>query len=326
MTGPCDLTVIVLARDEERHIGRCIESVRGFARRVLVVDSGSTDRTRAIAAELGADVLENPFTTHGRQLNWALAHGGISTAWVMKLDADEYAMPGLADALRARMPGMDADVAGITLNLRRIFMGRWLRHGGLYPVQLLRIWRAGRGRCEERWMDEHVVVDGRVEHLAADFADHNLQSLTWWTAKHNGYASREALDALLHKGAARRAATGSGRQAAAKRWMKERVYSRMPPGLRAFLYFVYRYFLRLGFLDGWEGFVFHVLQGGWYRMLVDAKIVEMERAMGDGGLTLDRAARDVLGIDLARQACEADVEDIDHHRGAQPARHDPAGP
>jgi glycosyltransferase involved in cell wall biosynthesis len=321
MSAAPDLTAIILARDEEPHLARCIASIRETASRVIVVDSGSTDRTREVARQHGADVLEHPFENYGRQFNWALAHGAVGTAWVMRLDADEYVLPCDAATLRERLIHAPADAAAFTLRLRRIFMGRWLRHGGLYPIRLLRIWRTGAGRCEERWMDEHILVEGRVVDLPVDFADHNLRSITWWTDKHNRYASREALDQLL--------AAGSGAprgRAGAKRWTKRHVYGRLPLGLRALLYFLYRYVARLGFLDGWPGFVFHFLQACWYRTLVDVKIRETREAMARGAIGLEQAAREVLGIDVTGAEAEAGIAHIGHHHGAQPARHDPGRP
>ena len=322
MSELLDLTVLVLTLDEERHIRRCIEGACEFASRVVVVDCGSRDRTQAIARALGADVLENPFTTHGRQLNWALAHAGISTTWVMKLDADEYVVRESIPAFRRALIGAGPDIAGFTLRLRRIFLGRWLRHGSLYPIRLLRVWRFGLGRCEERWMDEHVIANGPVTDLDADFADHNLHSVTWWTEKHNRYSSRAALDSIVDA----ERVVGDSRtlhgEAAAKRWVKHNVYGRMPLGLRAFLYFFYRYFLRAGFLDGWQGFVFHFLQGLWYRTLVDVKIHEVRRAMAREGMSPETAARDVLGIRPPAGPGEEAIEDIGHHRSLESARHD----
>lgn len=300
LEGSCDLTVVVLTLNEERHIARCIGSVRGLARRIVVVDSGSTDRTRQIAEELGADVFANPFVSHARQLNWALANASISTAWVMKLDADEYPTPELVRALGLRIARAPGDVHGFTVNLRRIFMNRWLRHGSLYPLRLLRIWRLGLGRCEERLMDEHLVVRGRIEHVDADFADHNLASFTTWTDKHNRYASLEAAEMLLRKSGSQPHGeqTRPAGQAGLKRWVKENVYARTPLGLRAMVYFLYRYLVRLGFLDGWPGFVFHFFQGWWYRALVDVKVHEVEAAMRQRGLTLEEAIEETLGLKL----------------------------
>jgi glycosyltransferase involved in cell wall biosynthesis len=295
------LTVIILTLDEEIHIQRCIESIVRVATRVIVVDSGSTDRTRAIAAEHGADVYQNPFMNYASQFNWALDNTGITTEWVMRLDADEYITPELARMLPATLTTAALEVSGYTLRLRRVFMGKWLRHGALYPIRLLRVWKYGRGRCEERWMDEHMVVNGELRHLNGDFADHNLKSLTWWTDKHNRYASREAVDLLtLEYGLRTRQAYGGTARdhgpAAVKRWIKENVYSSLPGGLRALAYFLYRYVLRLGFLDGEAGAIFHVLQGFWYRYLVDAKVAEVRQRMRETGEDVATAAEHLFGI------------------------------
>jgi hypothetical protein len=198
------------------------------------------------------------------------------------------------------LAGTNQATSGYTLNLRRIFMGKWLRHGALYPIHLLRIWRFGQGRCEERLMDEHVVVQGAVQHLNADFADDNLNSLTWWTDKHNRYASREAVELLNlqfhfmpHDPAS---SPSGGKQAGVKRWVKEVVYARLPGGFRAFAYFFYRYVIRLGFLDGQAGTAFHFLQGFWYRYLVDAKVAEVKRYMREKDVDVVVAMERLLGV------------------------------
>lgn len=301
-SGLCDLTVVVLTLNEEVHLKRCLDSVRGVAARVVVVDSLSTDRTKEIAETSGADFYSHPFVNYAKQFNWGLDNAHIQTKWVMRLDADEFMTPDLSVALPRFLSEASGDIKGFTLNLRRIFMGKWLRHGGLYPIRLLRIWRFGQGRCEERWMDEHVVLQGRVDHIDADFVDHNLNSLTWWTDKHNKYASREAVDLLnlqyhfmLHDSVA---SLRDGKQAGGKRWMKEVVYARLPRGSRAFAYFFYRYVIRLGFLDGKEGTAFHILQGFWYRYLVDAKVGEVRQYMRENDVDVVMAISIVLKIKL----------------------------
>lgn len=298
--GRCDLTVLVLTLNEELHIRRCIESVLDVASRIVLIDSGSSDRTCEIAKSMGAEVFLNPFVTHAKQINWGLDHAGIVTQWVMKLDADEYLTPKLAAVLPDVLPLASENTSGFTLNLQRIFMGKWLRHGSLYPIRLLRIWRFGKGRCEERLMDEHLIVQGEVVHINADFADDNLNSLTWWTEKHNRYSSREAVELLnlQYNFNLSQPATilSAGKQATVKRWMKEEVYFRLPGGFRAFCYFFYRYVIRLGFLDGQAGTVFHVLQGFWYRYLVDAKVAEVKRYMWVHGVDIRTAIMQVLGL------------------------------
>lgn len=293
------LVAIVLTLNEERHLPRCLDSLAGVADEVLVMDSHSTDATQAIAMERGARFVPHDFVNQAQQFNWALTQLPADADWVLRLDADEYLTPGLVDEIRERLPALGPAVAGVTCGRRMTFQGRLIRHGGLFPVAVLRLFRAGHGRCENRWMDEHIVVDGETVAFRGELIDDNLNSLSWWTAKHNGYASREAVEMLnlRHGFLPRDTATDApGGQAGAKRWLKEQVYARLPGGLRALLYFLYRYVLRLGFLDGRAGAAFHLLQGFWYRYLVDAKVAEVERHMREHGCDAVTAIEAVLDI------------------------------
>jgi glycosyltransferase involved in cell wall biosynthesis len=297
------LVAVILTRNEAHHLARCIASVRSVVSDIVVVDCHSTDATREIAANCGAKVLQRAWVNYATQFNWALGQLDTDTDWVLRIDADEYLTPALQREIRERLDGLGDDVDGVVVGRRMTFQGRLLRHGGLFPVQVLRLFRFGRGRCENRWMDEHIKVSGRVVRFKGELIDDNLNSLTWWTEKHNQYASREAVDLLnLDYGfmpADSVASLRKGGQAGFKRWLKERVYARMPGGLRACIYFFYRYVLRLGFLDGAAGARFHVLQGFWYRYLVDAKVAEVRRCMRDRGLGAVEAIREVLEIDVA---------------------------
>jgi hypothetical protein len=149
-------------------------------------------------------------------------------------------------------------------------------------------------------MDEHIKVTGPTVDVAGEIIDDNLNTLSWWTEKHNQYASREAIDLLnLEYGFMPLdsvARLRGGKQAGVKRWIKEVVYARLPGGSRAGLYFLYRYIIRFGFLDGHAGMSFHFLQGFWYRYLVDAKIAEVRRRMRSDGIDVVDAIAVVLSI------------------------------
>jgi glycosyltransferase involved in cell wall biosynthesis len=280
-----DIAVVILTHNESRHMARVMACVNGFAREVFVVDSFSGDDTAEIAAAHGATVLQNRFVNYARQFQWALEHAPITARWTMRLDADELIEPDLVEEMRQRLPDLADDVAGINLKRKHIFMDRWVRHGGRYPLVLLRLWRTGQGRIEDRWMDEHMVVwGGRTVVFDGGFADHNLNDLSFFTDKHNKYATREAIDVLNQRLALfprDHALTGKSAslQASMKRYMKEGVYNRLPYTLSALSYFVWRYIFQLGFMDGRSGLVYHFLQGYWYRFLVGAKIAEYERAI-----------------------------------------------
>lgn len=275
------LSVVILTHNEEHNIPKCLESIQGLADDVFVIDSGSTDRTMELCESLGAKVYTHPFSSHAEQFNWGLDNLPLTTDWIMRLDADEEVTPELAEALRRFLAESPEDVSGINVRRRVFFLGRWIRHGGYYPTWLLRVFRRGVGRSESSLMDEHIVVsEGRTIDIKADIVDRNNKDLTFWVNKHNRYASLETLEFL--RSSAEKSdeifdPTLKTTQARVKRWLKHRLYYRLPLFLRPFLYFLFRYFLRLGFLDGREGLVFHFLQGFWYRFLVDAKLLEMRR-------------------------------------------------
>jgi hypothetical protein len=229
--------------------------------------------------------LQNKFVNHAKQFQWALDTAPINSDWIMRLDADEIVESDLAAALGEKLPKLGPDVVGVNLNRKHIFLGRWIRHGGRYPLRLLRVWRRGRGRIEDRWMDEHMIVSGgRTVTIDGGFADHNLNDLTFFIDKHNKYATREAIDVLnqrLHLFERNRNVTKSisFRQASLKRMVKETIYNRVSFQFSVPLYFLYRYVFRLGFLDGIEGLIYHVLQAFWYRFLVGAKLFELQSAI-----------------------------------------------
>ena len=296
------LTVIILTKNEALHIARAIRSVQRVADRILVVDSGSTDDTVAIAHAHRAEVLVHPFVTQAKQFNWALDQLPEDTDWIFRLDADEIVSPELARSLEQTLPGLPATVAGASVARRMAFLRRPIRWGGVFPVRITRVLRYGRGRSEDRWMDEHILLDGKEAHLDGELLDDNLNPLGWWIEKHNAYASREVveiLDAEFRFLDRDRHDAPEG-QAGVKRWIKEKIYAQMPGGLRAFGYFFYRYVLRLGFLDGTAGTCFHLLQGFWYRYLVDMKLYEVKMAMKGEKLDAESAIRKVLGINLRR--------------------------
>ncbi|MBK8831016.1 MAG: glycosyltransferase family 2 protein [Saprospiraceae bacterium] len=277
-----DLTVVILTYNESLHIQRAIRSAWQVAKEVIIVDSFSTDNTIELATSQNAKVFQHPFVNQAQQFQWAMDNGGITTGWTMRLDADEYLTDELIHEMEGRLSTLHQETSGIVLKRQVHFMGQWIRHGGYYPIHLLRIWRTGHAVIEQRWMDEHILLTrGTSITFKHDFVDDNLNSLTWWTAKHNDYATREAVDILSRKYSFQDSdlstgTKGNAKQTTTKRWYKNNLYLRLPLFLRAFLYFQFRYWIKLGFLDGQRGLVWHFLQGFWYRFLVDAKILQIE--------------------------------------------------
>ncbi len=277
------LTVLILTANEEKNIEKCLASIAPIGAKVHIVDSLSEDRTVEIAESMGAIVKQRAWTTYADQFNWGLDNTNIDSKWIMRMDADEEITPALAAAIRKFLDSPSSDIAGVYVRRRVYFMGQWIRHGGYYPTWLLRIFRNGQGRCEALLMDEHIVITGgHAVSIHEDIIDKNNKDLTFWTDKHNKYASREVKD-ILNKELTRLnqaenkeviEASVRGHQDSSRRWLKDKLYLRMPLFVRPFLYFIYRYFLRLGFLDGKRGLIFHFLQAFWYRFLVDAKLYE----------------------------------------------------
>jgi glycosyltransferase involved in cell wall biosynthesis len=277
---PAFVAAIILTKNEERDLPQCLNSLHGIAGEVYVVDSGSTDRTVEIAHAWGATVLNHAFPNYAAQLNWALDNINTEADWIFRIDADERVSPLLRESFLRTLPTLGQEVAGVLMPVRVSFLGRHLRWGDTYPMWLLRMWRRGKGRCEDTWMDEHMITSpGEVRRLPGDLIHEIPKNLSEWTRKHDWYAERECQNILNGLGDQ---ADMSG-QARRKRLFKKRVYLRLPLFYRAWLYWFYRYFLRLGFLDGKEGLIYHSLQAFWYRFLVDAKLYELGKPVAGAG-------------------------------------------
>jgi glycosyltransferase involved in cell wall biosynthesis len=292
---------VILTFNEQRHIERCISSVGRIANSIYVIDSYSTDDTVAIARRLGAHVLQHTFRNHSEQLAWAIGAIQSDATWLIRVDADEILDDLLVRDLARNIRSAPKTITGFLLPRYVKFLGRIVSHGG-FPQWQLRVWRAGCAVIESRWMDEHfTLTSGEAPKVRGMLLDDNQNSLSWWIDKHNGYATREAIELLnlrykfIDRGPAAGALT---RDARLKRWVKETIYQRMPLGLRAFAYFIYRITLRLGVLDGPKGMVFHFFQGLWYRLLVDAKVDEIERCMRLESISCVEAVERQFGVRL----------------------------
>lgn len=278
-----NLSVIILTYNEELHIRRCIENIMPIAKDIFIIDSFSTDKTLEIAKEYNnVHILQNKWeNNYAKQFNWGLENADIKTKWVLRLDADEYLSPELIDELSRTLPNLSDNYTGIVFPLRRVFLGRTIRRG-MPAIKLLRMFQYGKASSEIRMMDEHIQLnDGEAIELKNEFVDDNLNNLSWWTQKHIGYAIREAVDLLDMEydltGSAKNDEIIKLNSQAIKKRKRKHSYSKKPLFWRSFAYFIYRYFFKLGFLEGKEGFLWHFLQGWWYRTLVDAKIYEIKR-------------------------------------------------
>ena len=270
-----DITAIILTRNEEKYIEDCIGSIREVVSRIVVVDSYSEDHTVAIAQKNGAEVFQHDFFNYAKQYMYAVDIAQVQTKWILRIDADERLTVKSAEELEQMCnANMATDVNGIVLRFCNVFLDREIRHGGMYPWKKLSVYKTGKGYIEDRNMDEHIILDsGRVVEAKQDSRHLAFRGLTFFTNKCNWYSTREAMDYYESFKTTRE-------NASLKTWIKMNVYYKLPIGLRSWMYYIYRYYFRLGFLDGKEGKIYHFLQAYWYRFLVDAKIYEHEK-MGD---------------------------------------------
>ncbi|MFP7442676.1 glycosyltransferase family 2 protein [Bacillus infantis] len=273
-----DLTTIILTYNEELNIGECINSVKSISKRIVVIDSFSSDKTVEIARNMGAEVIQNKFVNHAKQFKYGLESSNITTQWVFRIDADERLTRESAEEIeRICIESKETDVNGIIVRFEVNFLGRKLRYGGIYPFRKLLVFKYGFGDIEDRNMDEHIYLkEGKSVELKNDSLHYDYKDLTFWIDKHNKYSSKEVQDYLTSL-SKRDEGNNLDRNAKIKRFFKYKIYYKLPMGFRALSYFMYRYIFKLGFLDGKEGLIFAVLQAFWYRFLVDAKIYEIEK-------------------------------------------------
>ncbi len=273
----CSIAVIILTMNEEINIGDCIKSVKGISSEIYVVDSGSTDKTCDIAKSLGALCVYNKFVNYATQFNWALDNLNIKSNWILRLDADERLTEELSKEIQeATEEHSDDDVNGFVLKLRTFFMGKELRHGGIYPFKKLMLFKKGIGRIEIRKMDEHTTLSsGKSVELKNDGLHYDFKDLTYFIKKHNWYSTREAQDVL--EGTTKISETNLEKGQLRKRRRNKNLYYKFPSFFRCFLLFLYYYIIRLGFLDGKIGLIYNFLGVYWYRFLVDAKIYEYRK-------------------------------------------------
>ena len=277
-----DVTFIILTKNEEKNIIDCLKSIEGFAKRVVLIDSGSTDSTCRIAKSMGAEVFFHPFENYARQFNWGIDNTNITTKWTFRLDADERLTPKLIKKLNELMIEHDLDdINGITMEAWLYFMGRKIKHG-CHNKRKLMLFKTGIGRIENRKMDEHTILSkGKSIYCKERFIHYDFKDMTHWINKMNWYATRELQDYYefinsenLDISINQEDKNINDSIINSTRKKKFNFYYKLPLFFRSWLLFIYNYIFKLGFLDGKEGFVYHYMYHRWYRTLVDAKILE----------------------------------------------------
>lgn len=267
-----DITAIILTRNEENYIGDCINSIKKTVKRIVVVDSFSEDDTISIAKSSGAEVYQHEFYNYAKQYMYAVEIANVKTKWILRIDADERLTEESASELENLCNNnMETDITGIILRFYNVFMEKPILHGGMYPWKKLSVYKTGVGNIEDRNMDEHIILDyGKVIEAHKDSKHLAFKGLTFFINKCNWYSTREAMDYFEQ-------IEVNNKNSSLKTRIKMNLYYKLPLGFRSWLYYIYGYYFRLGFLDGKEGKIFAFLHAYWYRFLVDAKIYEHKK-------------------------------------------------
>jgi len=287
------ITFIILTYNEEKNIGELLDNLNGIPGEILVVDSYSKDKTIEIIKGRNVCYLQHPFENYSRQRNWAQENNPFKTEWVFHLDADERLTEGLRNWLIKNFkPSQDID--GYMFGRRAIFMGKWIKSHYNYH---LRLFKSQKGGCEAKAYDQHFIVNGKTQVIKKkDMTSEVADNLNNFIASHNKWAFLEAIDVIKNEERGEVKASFWGSPIERKRWMKNNLFHKTPLFLRSFIYFFYRYFIQMGFLDGKEGLVFHVLQAFWFRFLIDAKVLEIKLKMKESKQNLDTTLSNNFGF------------------------------
>ena len=276
-----NITALIITKNEEIHIERCINNIKKLVSDVLIIDSFSNDNTIEIAKKLNIKFIQNKFINHAKQFNFGLSQLSQDTDWVLKIDADEILTSSLIAEIKNKLPKLDKNINGIYIKRHLVFQDTLIKYGRLSPVRLLRLFRFQKGKCDNRWVDEKIKVEGKTVQFKEYIIDQNLKSLSEWIRKHDRYSSAEALNYLLIKYNSLFNNIEQSQlnfETLSVVSLKSRnLYAKLPLIIRAFIIFSYRYFFCLGFLHGKAGLIYFFLQSLWYRILVDAKILEVEK-------------------------------------------------
>lgn len=269
-----DITAIILTFNEEKHIARCLNSLKGVVKYIVIIDSFSKDKTEEIAKKHRVKFYQKKFLNQAKQINWVLKNIKFSTKWILRIDADEIISNKLKKELRKKLKYIKSDVKGISFKRVIKFLGKEILFGGTSPHVSVRLWKKNYGICDNSLVDEQMLINGNIEHINEKLIDYNLNNLKWWLQKHDNYAKREALNYLNLK---KNKKIYYQKKIYKNKKNKLNFYYKFPIFLRPLLLLLFRYFIQLGFLSGWKGLIYCILQTFWYRFLIDLNIYKLQK-------------------------------------------------
>ena len=263
------------------HLPRILDSIKGLSAKTFVLDSGSTDKTLEIAHKAKVELKSNNFVNHPRQWDFALKNFDIKTPWTIGLDADQVLSDELFELLKNFNAAKFTDVDGIYFNRKNIFQGQWIKNGGYFPFYMLKMFRTGIGFSDlNENMDHRFIALGKTTIWKTGYLiEENLKEnkLDFWIEKHRRYSDLIAKKEIQTQHLLTDCKPNLfGNPDEKRAWLKV-IWQKLPLGFRPAIYFAYRFFFKLGFLDGKTGRKFHYLHSFWFRSLVDQKIRSLKK-------------------------------------------------
>ena len=296
------ICAIILTKNEEIHLDRVLKQISKLTDHILIVDSGSKDKTITIAKNYDTEIITKKWINYATQFNFAIEHVKSRYNWILRIDADEYFEDYnlIEKFIQKIRQGFLTKINGISFNRKIEFLGNEIKYGGVFPIKVVRLFKSNYGLCENRWMDEHIIVNGKIIHENIMIIDDNKNGFEFWLNKHIGYAKREAVDMLFieYGFTTKNVTLHNNLEASKKRSIKEKYYSKLPLFLRPGLYFIYRYFVCFGFIDGRIGFLYHFFHALWYRLVVDLFIYKVKSFCNKNGVNINIAIKKILQIDV----------------------------
>jgi glycosyltransferase involved in cell wall biosynthesis len=271
-----DATAIIMTKNEEKNIEDCLKSMVNFAKRIVLIDCGSTDRTIEIVKKYNVDIFFHEFEYYAKQFNWGIKNTNIDTEWIIRLDADERFPSKLKEEIQKIIETSHNNINGITIEADYYFLGKLMKHGLKNKCKMM-LFKTKCGCIEDRKRDAHSVISEGKSYFAKNkFIHYDFKNLDNYINRYNWYATREMIDYFEYK---QGKSTDINTDSKIKKQRKKKfgLYYKFPIFFRSWLWFIYNYIFRLGFLDGKEGYIFCYFECRWYRYLVDAKILEQMR-------------------------------------------------
>lgn len=273
------VAVIILTYNEEENVAQAINSVIGWADEIFVLDSYSHDKTIEIIKTRFSGkchIVQNKFSGYSEQRNFAIQKLPIKSEWIFFLDADELVSDELKSSIRANVN--NSAFNGYFISRKMIWMGKWLKRGGYYPIWILRLFRRGYGKCAIRSLNEHILVDGKVSKLKGDLIHKDMKPFKCWLEKHIQYAEKEAYELFAkHESNEDIQSRLWGNAPERKRWLRKNIWEKFPPLIRPFFLFIWKYIFQGAFLDGKEAFIYHFMHSLWYPLCIDINYLESSK-------------------------------------------------